>query len=106
MRRVNLSILVAASLLLFAASAADAGPIRNRQHRQAVRIGEGANGGTLTRPESKVLRHEQRAINRGRDRALSDGRVGPREARRLTRAQNQAGRHIYRLKHNRRSVEQ
>jgi hypothetical protein len=86
---------------LFVAGPVFAGPIHERQDRQAARIHRGVKSGALTPNEAGALRAEQRHINRTRNRALAnDGRIGPAEARRLTREQNVASRDIHRLKHN------
>lgn len=95
-------LVLAAAAVVAVTTAADAGPIRDRQARQAGRIHQGVVSGALTPGEAAALRGEQRAINRGRRAALADGFVCPREGRALTRAQNRADRHIRRLKHNRR----
>ncbi len=77
-----------------------AGPIRARQGNQRERIHNGVENGSLTQGERRRLNAEQRHINRARNRALSDGEISGKEARGLTRMQNQASRDIYRMKHN------
>lgn len=74
-----------------------------RQHLQRERIREGRRNGDLTRREARKLRREQRHIQRMERRAQRDGQVGPREKRKLDRAQDRASRNIFRKKHNRRS---
>lgn len=96
---------VAAGTLLFG-SAAYAGVIHDRQLEQQARIEQGVDSGALTPHETRTLRTQQRVIARTRNRALSDGVIGAREARHLTREQNHASRDIYRLKHNARMVVQ
>ena len=87
-----------------AATAAYAGPVTRREAQQHARIHQGVESGALTPGESKVLRHEQRGVERLRQHALADGRIGPRERAMLADAQDQASRDIYRLKHNAREV--
>jgi hypothetical protein len=94
----------ALGIALGMASVAQAGPIHHRQQHQRGRIAQGVHHGSLTPGETRLLRHEQAGIARGRQRALADGRVGPGEARVLTNAQNRASRHIYGLKHNGRTA--
>ncbi|MBI3247744.1 MAG: hypothetical protein HYZ50_14670 [Deltaproteobacteria bacterium] len=77
-----------------------AGPIHSRQGRQRERIHRGVEEGSLTKGERQRLNVEQRAINRARDRALSDGTISGKEAKSLTRMQNHASKDIYRMKHN------
>ncbi|OFV89252.1 MAG: hypothetical protein A3J75_08645 [Acidobacteria bacterium RBG_16_68_9] len=85
---------------MLSATAAQAGPVPQRQKNQAARIHQGVEAGSLTRGEAKALRHEQRHINRFRRDALSDGHMDRKEMRILTNAQGKANRHIHRLKHN------
>jgi hypothetical protein len=100
--------LVAATALAFClagASPAVAGPIHERQENQDERIDRGAATGALTRHESNVLENQQSVIDHARGRAIAnDGKLGKREAQRLTRAQNRASRNIARLKHNQRTT--
>jgi hypothetical protein len=92
------------SAVLLSGAVAWAGPIHTRQECQHARIAQGVRNGSLTPGEVRRLAYEQRDIRRDRRTALADGRIGPAEARHLTRDQNRAGRDIYRLKHNGRTV--
>ena len=76
--------------------------IRERQQRQQVRIAEGVRSGELTRRETIRLEREQRGIQLEKREARSDGDFTRDERRDIYREQNQASRHIYRAKHNRR----
>jgi len=100
MSRTKIAAVIGAGAMMLAATTAQAGPIRHRQVNQRARIHQGVQNDSLTRGETRVLNREQRAIDSGRRRAVSDGHIGPREARALTRAQNRASRTINRLKHN------
>jgi hypothetical protein len=102
MKKGYIAAVVVGSLLALSPAAANAGWIGERQERQRARIGAGTDSGALTSRESRTLRREQRAIDRGRYQALSDGYMSRHEARRLARAQNRAGDRIFCLKHNRR----
>lgn len=93
--------LMGGTLLL--AGSASAGPIQDRMLRQDARIDQGAASGALTPGETQRLDSEQNVIARTRDRALADGRIGPREARQINWEQDRASRNIYRLKHNERT---
>lgn len=83
-----------------AATTAVAGPIHTRQKAQRARIKQGNTTGALTNHERKVLNTEQQVIDNTRDRALSDGAMSAKEAKKLTRMQNKASKDTYRLKHN------
>jgi hypothetical protein len=87
-----------------AASAADAGEVLRREGRQRARIRQGVAKGELTPGETKALRHEQRHIERTREQALADGKIGPQEHAKLEREQDRASLDIYQLKHNNRAV--
>jgi len=90
--------------LTLSASAAYAGPFANRAARQSARIQHGVATGQLTPRETRFLHHEQKHIQTMRQHALADRHVGPREAARLTVAQDRASHDIYRLDHNKRQV--
>lgn len=74
--------------------------VDRREARQHARIHQGVRSGQLTRGEAMRLRAGQTHVRRMERRAISDGRMGPRERARLDRAQNRQNRRIYRLKHN------
>lgn len=97
-------MLVTVFMVVFAGMAA-AGTHRmdRREGRQRDRIAEGVRSGDLTRAEAQRLRRGQRQVRRMERRALADGRVSPRERRRIEHAQDRQSRSIHRLKHNRRS---
>lgn len=86
--------------MLLGATAAQAGVIHQRQVRQTCRIDQGVRSGALTRAETRILRAQQRHIARAHDRALADGDMSTREARRIAHEQNRASRNIDRLQHN------
>ena len=74
---------------------------RKRQHEQQ-RVGQGVRSGELTTGETIRLEKEQRGINQDIRAAKSDGVVTGAERKDIHQDQNQASRHIYRAKHNRR----
>jgi uncharacterized protein (DUF3084 family) len=76
--------------------------VRKRQINQQKRIGQGVRSGELTKKEVKKLEHEQREINQEKKEAKADGTVTAEERKEIHKEQNQARRHIYRAKHNRR----
>ena len=88
-----------ASGLVFA-DAARAGKAVNRQIRQQKRIHQGVKSGELTDGEKRVLKQEQRHIQKAKRRAWSDGELSTAERVRLDRMQDRANKHIYKLKHN------
>jgi hypothetical protein len=75
---------------------------RKRQVEQQRRIGQGIRSGELTKREVRGLEKEQRDINQEIRESKSDGVVTGAERRDIQQEQNQARRHIYRAKHNRR----
>jgi hypothetical protein len=91
--------------VLVATSTAQAGEIKERQENQDQRIDAGIDAGTVTKHEQSHLDTEQKAIDNARDKALAnDGKIGKKERRQLTRAQNRASRHVYRAKHNKKNA--
>ena len=75
---------------------------RKRQHEQQQRVGQGVRSGELTAGETVRLEKNQREINQDIRAAKSDGVVTGAERKDIHQDQNQASRHIYRAKHNRR----
>jgi hypothetical protein len=76
--------------------------INKRQRRQQKRIDQGVRSEELTKRETLRLEREQYGIQQEKKEAKSDGTVTKRERVGLHRELNQASRHIYRAKHNRR----
>lgn len=80
-----------------------AGRIGKRQDRQQKRIHQGVKSGDLTRKETLRLEKEQRRIQKTKHNAIKDGELTPKERLRLEQQQNRANKHIYRLKHNKKT---
>ena len=76
--------------------------VNQRQRNQQRRIGRGVRSGELTGRETLRLAREQYQIQREKRAYKADGEVTRPERRELHRELNQASRHIYRAKHNRR----
>ena len=72
-----------------------------RQDRQESRIQQGVRSGEINRREYQQLEAEQARIRELERRAKADGRVDRYEAAHISRAQNEAGRHIYQESHDR-----
>lgn len=103
-RRQRVLTIALASALTLSWGTAVAGPIKARQNVQDARIDRGVSSGNLTKGEQAGLRGQQHAIDKGRDRALAnDGKIGKKEAKKLTKAQNRASRDIHAAKHNKRT---
>ncbi len=68
---------------------------------QIRRIQQGIHSGELTRKEARILRREQRDIQRMKRYFVRDGRISRFERRILGKRYARADQHIYRLKHNR-----
>ncbi len=97
--------IVSGILVLMGAGMASAGStyspwIDYREWRQDQRISRGAASGSLTPWETRMLDREQARISWMEDEMKADGRLTGRERLRLLHEQNQASRHIWRLKHN------
>jgi hypothetical protein len=96
-----LAVAAATLALVLPLDARAEGPIANRQDLQDDRIDNGADGGQLTADEKAKLEKQQDAIGHARDKAIAnDGKIRAGEARRLTRAQNEASKRIHKLKHD------
>jgi len=93
-------ILVVSILVLGMVSTAMAGPFTWRENRQQGRINQGVRSGEVTPGEFRALEREQGRIEAHREKAWSDGRMGPWEAWYLTAEQNRASHHIWGAKHN------
>jgi hypothetical protein len=74
--------------------------INKHEASQEQRIKEGRQSGELTRHEARRLKAEQKAVDRAQTRAAADGTVTARERQHLRKAQNKAGKDIYRQKHD------
>lgn len=84
----------------FAVDQAFAGIIEDRSQTKRLRIRQGILNGELTHSEVKFLKYEQRQIRRIKKIFWFDGRLTYSERLHIERLQNQASRHLYRLKHN------
>jgi len=100
MRKVVLSLLLSGTLCapLFAANPAN--PIDRREQNQKSRIRQGVKSGELTRNETRHLRKEEAKIGTLEQKARSDGEISKKEARKLDRFLDKAGRDIYKQKHD------
>jgi hypothetical protein len=96
---VMLALTVTFASLVYA-GAVDAGNVVKRQIYQQKRIDAGIASGELTCPEARLLRQEQRQIQRHKRSAQSDCEFKQEECLCLERKQNRANRHIYQMKHN------
>jgi hypothetical protein len=72
--------------------------VNQKQKTQQVRIAHGVANGSLSRAEAKVLRKQQRHINRVERRAKADGVVTGKERAVLNRKQRNASRQIRKQK--------
>jgi hypothetical protein len=75
-------------------AAAQTPQVDARQARQRQRIAQGLAEGSLTVPEARGLRAQQRHIARVEHHAKADGVVTPAERRHLHGLQDRASRHI------------
>ena len=92
------TILLSGTLVLV--GTAQAGRVGKRQVNQQKRIHQGVKSTELTGKETRRLEKEQRRIHKAKHKAWSDGELSAKERVRLERMQDNASKHIYRLKHN------
>jgi uncharacterized membrane protein YebE (DUF533 family) len=95
-----LKTIMIAGVLVTTTAAAMAGPIDDRQHRQAQRIVQGVHSGQLTFGETVQLVQGQQRIQAMKQRARADGFVDPWERARIRAAQDWQSLNIYVKKHN------
>ena len=102
----TLALIAATATLVASTSVASAhdydrdARIDARQAEQAYRIRHNRRSGQLTLMEKWRLQGEQRRIAAMERAAERDGHVSRREERAIYRAQDAAGRHIYRESHD------
>ena len=99
MNIISVAVAGVLGLALAAPAMADT-RIDQRQANQQQRIEQGIRSGQLTAGEATRLERGQARIVRMERRALADGRMDPRERRRIMQAQEVQSRHIYREKHD------
>jgi hypothetical protein len=74
--------------------------IDQRQANQQQRIDRGVQSGALTEKEAARLQKGQRRVQRMENKAMADGKMTPRERRRIEHAQDTQSRKIYQEKHD------
>ena len=107
MKRTLMGLVLVALLTAPAAvaTASAATPrVDRREVRQHQRVRQGVQSGRLTPREAARLRAGQARVHALEHLAKADGVVTPAERVRIARAQNRESRHIFRLKHNPRSL--
>ena len=77
-----------------------AGEVKAREENQEARIAQGVESGQLTAGETKRLERGEAKIEKDREKALSDGKMTPKERRKLNREENRESKKIYHAKHN------
>lgn len=94
--------LMAAALAVLAPVAASAQEVRGRELHQQQRIGQGLSSGQITAGGASKLENREARINASRraDLAANGGHLTRGESRNLNRRENAASAHIYTDKHN------
>ena len=92
-------VAIAATLMCGSAFAQTAADVQ-RDENQQKRIEQGLQSGQLNTREAGRLEREQQAVDRMQTQDLKDGKISPKEQRRLKAAQNKASQDIYREKHD------
>ena len=77
-----------------------AGEVKEREENQQDRIAQGVKSGELTGKEAARLEKGEAKIEKDREKALADGKLTPKEKRKLNREENKESRKIHRKKHN------
>ena len=77
-----------------------AGEVKNREENQQDRIAQGVKSGELTPGEAAHLEKGEQKIETDREKALSDGKMTPKEKAKLNREENRESKKIYKKKHN------
>ena len=99
---MTVGILFGLTATSFAHSKTKVPVAHKRQVEQQQRIRQGIRSDELTKREVRSIEREQRDIHQEIRASKSDGIVTGAERRDIMQEQNQASRHIYRAKHNRR----
>src|SRR5438874_1261295 len=99
MKIAHTAIAAALGLAFSGAVLAQAGTIQ-RDANQQNRIEQGVKSGSLTTREAAKLERGQARDSRLEARAGADGKVGPREQRRIQKNENRESRKIRREKHD------
>ena len=99
MKFAHTAVAAALGLAFCGAAFAQAGTVQ-RDVNQQQRIEQGVKSGSLTNRETARLERGEARIDRQEARAGADGKVGPREQRRIQRAENRESRRIHREKHD------
>ena len=81
-----------------------AGEVKNREENQQDRIAQGVNSGALTPQETARLQKGEQKIEANRQTALADGKLTPKEKRKLNRQETKQSKKINKLKHNAKTV--
>jgi len=100
MKTITAAVAAAVALAIATPAMADT-IIDHRQANQQRRIDQGIRSGALTAQEAARLERGQARIERMESRALADGKMTPRERRRIMHALDVQSRHIYHEKHDR-----
>lgn len=100
MKKMMMLTIMAVTFGILVTNNARAGVIEERMLKQHWRIKQGIRSGELVHFEVKILKQEQHRIKQAKRYVRSDGRFTRKERRQITKMQDHAGRHIYRLKHN------
>ena len=103
-RSIYLNSLVLSLALVSMTPLAFAGEVKDREENQQDRIAQGLNSGELTAKETAHLEKGEAKIEKDRQAALADGKMTPREKRKLNREENKESHKIFAKKHNRRKA--
>lgn len=94
-----LIVFVLSAIAVYAGNTKDP-KIRERIEEQQKRIDQGIASGSLTRREADIVQDNLNRIRDSEARMKADGKLTPRERKRLERMLDRNSRMIYKEKHN------
>ena len=81
-------------------TSAFAGEVKEREENQQDRIAQGVESGQLTGKEAAHLEKGEAKLEKDREKALADGKMTPKEKRKLNKEENRQSKKIFNAKHN------
>ncbi len=80
-----------------------AGEVKAREGHQQDRVQQGVASGQLTGKETANLEKGEAKIERDREKALADGKMTPKEKKKLNREEHKESKKIFAKKHNKKT---
>lgn len=102
--KILTTMAILSSMLTVTCGIGFAGEVQNRVENQQDRIAQGVQSGQLTSKEAAHLEKGEQKIENNREKALADGKMTPKEKKKLNKEENRQSKQIYAKKHNKRKV--